>query len=981
MSDKTGTTDNSGEINRRTSKETDPAPIKLSDIDLKLSEDFSMVPAQMMPWVRKCAEAVVLLDELDNDGDVVIGFNRIMCDSEQFPEIAHQEGNPFDLSAKNCRLWINPNKPYSFFLPCTIVKPDSETSVRTDWNCKICNRGIPCRPAIAAYYKYLQQYKPDELIRQRQEYFKNKDAVDGLINKKRPLPDFEIDFSEMPVMPSKTIEEIRRKIDDYAYDIGYSADPNFPLLISDYTNTKLSSGRTETWKNQALNAFISSSLENTVAQKYSAADTEKMQYLMILKMLETPDKYTEYCKRVAGSEAKAPEMKGGSYYGFVAGNDRQEVAETVKSVAENIQLRFGIHNTYTKFTAMDLMQNLATVDSHPRYMPMNYTHLQDDTVYLITGLSEFTKAYRSAGSDFGEPAKRQAEHFIKEISEFKLHRFILLAGSEQDIKDFLDLSPSLQIFFNNNKVIIRDKTIDEIYDIFISLVKGRNSFELPVDAREQFKEYFTFNIGAFPFKNRSLSEYIANYMIQNNKFGFPQDLSGIKRKNFMEELDQLIGLDNIKSSIRRFYDFARYRQAAQDNGISLKAGNMHMVFTGNPGTGKTTVARLIARALYDVGLLKENKLVECEKKDLIGEYLGQTAPKTYSMIEKALGGVLFIDEAYSLAPDSKGDSYSEEALATLVKAMEDKRDNLVIIFAGYKAEMARFIASNPGIASRVGYTFHFEDYTEDELVDMFFLKMKQSRLCVSESCRGKIKSIMQYFHNVENLGNGRFVDKLYQLTLQKRSTLSDPDLSKIDESSIPEINEIIEFLPNNELMILPGAIKDAEKKRVAIHESGHAFIGRLLNAGDDIERITVETSAGGVLGYVQHKPRAQYLRIRADYENSICVLLAGLAAEEVFTGSYSDGGSSDLKSAMELAVRMVEDNGMSPLGFAARYLKEKEGGSNGLYEAVDGVIRGQFDRAKLLLKEHDSAVLKLAETLVDKGTVDKDGISELFGSL
>ncbi|MBO4327337.1 MAG: AAA family ATPase, partial [Clostridia bacterium] len=954
---------------------------KLVGIDWRMKEDFSMVPAQMMRWVRECADALILMDELDEDGDIQVKFNRIMCDSDQFPEIAHQEGNPFDLAAKNSALWINPRKPYSFFLPCTMVKPDTEISVRGDWNCKICNKGIPCRPAIAAYYKYLQTYHPGEFLRQRQEYFKNKDSVDGILNKKRPLPDLEYTASELPAMPSKTIDEIRQKIDDYAYDIGYSQDTNYPLMISDYTNTRLTSGRTENWSNQALNAFISNSRENSVAQKYSPADTEKMRYLMILKLLETPEEYAAYVNRIKASEAAAPELQGGSYYGFVAGNDRQEVAETVKSVAENIQLRFGISNTYSKFTAMDLMQNLATVDSHPRYMPMNYTHLQDDTVYLITGLSEFTKAYRSATNDFGEPSRRQAEHFIKEISEFRLHRFILLAGTESDIKDFLDLSPSLQIFFNNNKVIIRDKTIDEIYDIFRDLVDGRLPSPLPEDAREQFKEYFTFNVGAFPFKNRSLSEYIANYMIQNNSFCFPQDLSGIKRKNFMEELDQLIGLENIKTSVKRLYDFARYRQAAQDNGITLKASNMHMVFTGNPGTGKTTVARLIARALYDVGVLKENKLVECEKKDLIGEYLGQTAPKTYSMIEKALGGVLFIDEAYSLAPGSKGDSYSEEAVATLVKAMEDKRDNLVIIFAGYKAEMARFIASNPGIASRVGYTFHFEDYTEDELADMFFLKMRQSKLNVNESCRPKIKSIMQYFHNVENLGNGRFVDKLYQLTLQKRSTLADPELSNIDENSIPEINEIIEFLPNNELMILPGSVKDAEKRRVAIHESGHAFIGRLLNAGDDIERITVETSAGGVLGYVQHKPRAQYLRISSDYEDSICVLLAGLAAEEVFLGSYSDGGSSDLTSAMELASRMVEDNGMSPLGFAARYLKERNKDSKELFDAVDTIVRGQFARTKLLLSEHSASVLKLADTLEEKGTIDKGSISALFGSL
>lgn len=954
---------------------------KLSEVKLKLTEDFSQIPAQMMHWVKECADALILEDELDADGDVVIRFNRLMCDSDSFPANAHQEGNPFDLSAKNNCLWIKPTKPYSFFLPCTTVKQGTDISVRSDWNCKFCNKGLPCRPALAAYYKYLQKYDPDEFTRQRQEYFKNKDAVDGNINAKRPIPDLTLGPSELPVMPSSSILEIRRKIDEYAYDLSNSTEQNFPLAITDYSGYGKTNGRTENWKDGSLNQFISSSLENSVAQSYSASDTEKMQYLMILKLLEHPDQYKEYRSRIAAIESAIPEMQGDSYYGYVAGNDRREVADTVRSVAENLQLRFGIHNTYSKFSAMDLMQKLAAVSEQPRYLPMTYTHLEDDTVYLITGLNEFTKAYRSSSNDYTDPARRQAEHFILEISEFKLRRFILLAGTEDDVKDFLSLSPSLQIFFNNNKVIIRDKTIEEIYSIFCGLVEGKLQEPLPPDAKEQFREYFTFNIGAFPFKNRSLAEYIANYMIQKNSFEFPQDLSGVKRKDFMEELDQLIGLQKIKTSVRQFYDFARYRRAAQDNGITLKAGNMHMVFTGNPGTGKTTVARLIARALYDVGILKENKLVEVEKKDLVAEYLGQTAPKTYKVIESALGGVLFIDEAYSLSSDGRNDSYNEEAIATLVKAMEDKRDNLVIIFAGYKAEMARFINSNPGIASRVGYTFHFDDYTEDELSDMFFLKMSKSKLSVKESCRPKIKKILQYFHNVENLGNGRFVDKLYQLTLQKRSTLSDPDLHNIDENSIPEIEEIIEFLPNNELMILPGAVKDAESKRVIIHESGHAFVGRLLNAGEEIERITVETSAGGVLGYVQHKPEPQYLRVKADYEDSICVLLAGLASEETFLGAYSDGGSSDLSSAMDLAKRMVEDNGMSSVGFAARYLKEKNRESDLLFNAVSAVIQEQFDRAKKLLSEHREAVGMLAGILEEKRTVDKDQIAALFSKM
>jgi DNA polymerase III delta prime subunit len=956
---------------------------RIANIDWKLTEDFSVVPAQTMRGVKLCSEALEISDVLDEDGDIVITFNRQMCDSDNYPANVHHDDNIFTQQPARNRIWINPEKPYSFFLPCTTVLQGTDDSVRPSWNCKICNRGMPCRPALAAYYKYLMQYHPDEFRRQREEYFKNKDAVDGTLNRKRPLLDLEYGADELPVMPLARIKEIRDEIDNYSYDVGYSGESEYPLSLTWFgSGSKSSAGRTDNWRAQALNAFVENSLNNSVAQKYSTVDAEKMRYLLILKLLENPTEYAAYVERVKNIETGVPDIQGGSYYGVVAGNDRQEVARRVKQIAEAIQLKFAIPNTYSQFSAMDLMQSLAKVTDYPRYNPMVYESLRDDTIYLITGLSEFTKAYRSAPNDYGDPARRQVEHFLYEISEFKLHRFILLAGTEDAVNDFLSLSPSLQIFFNNNRVIIQDKNIDEIYDMFIELVRDKLPEPVPEDAREQFKEYFTFNISAFPFKNRSLAEYIANYMIQQKAFAFPQDLSGVKRKNFMEELDQLIGLEKIKTAVKQFYDFARYRQAALDNGIKVKAGNMHMVFTGNPGTGKTTVARLIARALYDIGILKENKLIECEKKDLVGEYLGQTAPKTYAMIEKALGGVLFIDEAYSLATgDHGGNSYSEEAVATLVKAMEDKKDNLVIIFAGYKAEMARFINSNPGIASRVGYTFHFEDYTEDELVDMFFLKMNKSKLHVDEACRPKIKQILQYFHNVDNLGNGRFVDKLYQLTLQKRSALNDPDLARIDERSIPAIEEIVEFLPNNELMILPDAIKESEGRRVALHESGHAFIGRLLNAGDEIVRITVETSAGGVLGYVQNKPQPQYLRTREDYEDSICVLLGGLAAEEVFLGEYSDGGSSDLRSAMDLARRMVEDNGMSSLGFAALFLKDKpDASANVIYTEVDNIIRSQFDRARTILNEHRDAITKLADQLFEKRTVDRAEIDALFES-
>ena len=238
-----------------------------------------------------------------------------------------------------------------------------------------------------------------------------------------------------------------------------------------------------------------------------------------------------------------------------------------------------------------------------------------------------------------------------------------------------------------------------------------------------------------------------------------------------EELNSLVGLTKVKQVFKDLVNLIELKNKTKDD-LKIKNTNLHMVFLGNPGTGKTTVARIIAEMLYNLKYVKQNKLIEVSSKDLVAEYVGQTAPKTMAVIEKAMGGVLFIDEAYSLASGGigQGSSYNEEAIATLIQAMENYRDDFVVIFAGYTKEMQRFLDSNSGIVSRIGYTLEFDDYTEDELIEIFKQMIEKAGFMVTNDALDKAREIIREYKDTKNFGNARFVRNLYEKSVIKHAT-------------------------------------------------------------------------------------------------------------------------------------------------------------------------------------------------------------------
>ena len=239
-----------------------------------------------------------------------------------------------------------------------------------------------------------------------------------------------------------------------------------------------------------------------------------------------------------------------------------------------------------------------------------------------------------------------------------------------------------------------------------------------------------------------------------------------------QELDDLIGLESVKQEVRSLANFVKLQKQREAQGLKSAKVSYHLVFYGSPGTGKTTVARIVGRIYKDLGVLKKGHTVETDRAGLCGEYVGKTGPKTDTVISKALDGVLFIDEAYSLVPEGgAGNDYGQEAISTILKRMEDYRDRLVVIVAGYKEEMQRFIDSNPGLQSRFNRYIDFPDYSSGELTDIFKMYMKKNQYTLAPDAEEYLKEQFEYAvaHKDRNFGNARFARNVFEKSIQQQA--------------------------------------------------------------------------------------------------------------------------------------------------------------------------------------------------------------------
>ncbi len=308
-------------------------------------------------------------------------------------------------------------------------------------------------------------------------------------------------------------------------------------------------------------------------------------------------------------------------------------------------------------------------------------------------------------------------------------------------------------------------------------------------ALQKFRETLNISVNEIPEFNESKSTTTQKQNVNKTPKN-PEDL--------LAELSSLVGLDRVKNDVAQLVNFLKVQKMREEKGMSVQPLSRHLVFYGNPGTGKTTVARLLSQIYKSLGILSEGHLVETDRAGLVAGYVGQTALKVREVVSEAVGGVLFIDEAYALSTGGDND-FGREAIDTLLKMMEDNRDDLIVVVAGYTDKMSAFLQTNPGLRSRFNKYLEFEDYTPEQLVEIFELFCTNGGYKLASSTHDDLIRLFSVLYETrdETFGNGRLARNLYEMTINNQANrivmlpnVDDEILSSIEETDIPGMADL-----------------------------------------------------------------------------------------------------------------------------------------------------------------------------------------------
>lgn len=326
---------------------------------------------------------------------------------------------------------------------------------------------------------------------------------------------------------------------------------------------------------------------------------------------------------------------------------------------------------------------------------------------------------------------------------------------------------SIIMIYNDRKAEFSQLTSKKVASSeYIKLKKDGECIIEKIDKRLE-----TINENNICFQNDDLKNEIM-HSLDDVIFQIKECIETMDIKDGMTRLNNLVGLNSVKSEVNRLIDHVKVEKVRELNGLKTTPMSLHLVFKGNPGTGKTEVAKIIGSIYREIGVLSKGDVVSVTRSDLVGEYVGKTAQKTKKKIEEAIGGVLFIDEAYTLLKKGSSNDYGQEAIDELLTAMEEYRNDFIVIVAGYPDLMEEFIHSNPGLESRFSKKIVFEDYTEDELFDIFDLMIESADYYIEPLAAEKVKEMIHQMklEKKNNFGNAREIRKLFEKIIGNQSS-------------------------------------------------------------------------------------------------------------------------------------------------------------------------------------------------------------------